>query len=212
MKWRWLILIAIYAGLVIGGWFAGDWLVQFSAFDLKPQNESMIHKMIMTATGTFIVASATPFVPGAEIGFGLILLLGAKIAALVYVAMVAALLLSYLVGRFVPPSFIAAIFGFLGLQKAQNLALRLAPLGPIERSDVLTAAAPRKFIRALLQHRYLTLFVLLNLPGNSVVGGGGGIAFTAGMSGLYPLPAYIATILAAVAPVPLTFVIAAKFA
>jgi hypothetical protein len=37
------------------------------------------------------------------------------------------------------------------------------------------------------------------------VGGGGGIALSAGMSGLYPLPAYFTTVAIAVAPVPLVF-------
>jgi len=49
------------------------------------------------------------------------------------------------------------------------------------------------------------LILTLNIPGNSLVGGGGGIAFIAGLSGLFSYPAYLATILIAVAPVPAFF-------
>jgi hypothetical protein len=45
--------------------------------------------------------------------------------------------------------------------------------------------------------------VALNLPGNTLLGGGGGIALMAGLSGLYPMPAYLTTVAIAVAPVPL---------
>jgi hypothetical protein len=48
----------------------------------------------------------------------------------------------------------------------------------------------------------LTLAVLLNLPGNIIIGGGGGIALIAGMTRLYSPPTYLTTIAIAVAPVP----------
>ena len=59
----------------------------------------------------------------------------------------------------------------------------------------------------LVRHRYLTMIVLLNLPGNSLVGGGGGLALAAGMSGFFRFPMFFATLLVAVAPVPLFFLI-----
>lgn len=36
--------------------------------------------------------------------------------------------------------------------------------------------------------RYVALAVLLNIPGNVVIGGGGGIAFAAGMTRLFSFP------------------------
>lgn len=211
MRWRWLRLVALYLFLLIGGAYAGHALVELVAFDIQPQNEAKAHAMIMTATGAFILASATPFVPGAEIGFALLLLLGSRIAVLVYLSMLAALLLSYLIGRFVPAAVIAALFGHAGLDRARALVLRLAPLGPADRLDFLTAAAPRRVIPVLLRHRYLALIVLFNLPGNSVIGGGGGIAFTAGLSGLFSLPGYLAAVMVAVLPVPLFFLVSGLF-
>ena len=51
--------------------------------------------------------------------------------------------------------------------------------------------------------RYPLLAALINVPGNAVVGGGGGIALTAGFSRLFR-PGWTAlTVALAVAPVPL---------
>jgi hypothetical protein len=128
---------------------------------------------------------------------------GAKVALLVYTAMVAALSLSFLAGRFVPASRLAALFGYLGLGKARDMALAMAPLAPQDRLGLLVERLPYRAVPILLRHRYLALVLLFNLPGNSVVGGGGGIAFTAGLSGLFSLPAYLTTVMVAVAPIPL---------
>jgi hypothetical protein len=45
--------------------------------------------------------------------------------------------------------------------------------------------------------------VLINVPGNAVIGGGGGLAFAAGMSGVFSVPAFLLTVAIAVLPVPL---------
>ena len=55
----------------------------------------------------------------------------------------------------------------------------------------------------LLDHRYLTIAALLNLPGNALIGGGGGIGLIAGMSKIIPFYCYVLVTAVAVAPVPL---------
>ena len=159
----------------------------------------------MTAAIVFVVASALPFVPGAEVGFGLLMVFGARVALLVYLCMVVALVLAYFVGRLVPRAAIANAFGRCGFDRARNLVMRMGPLDAKGRLAMLTDLAPGRAVPFLLRHRHLALLVLLNTPGNSVLGGGGGIALTAGMSGLFPWPGYLATVLLAVAPVPLLF-------
>lgn len=199
---RWLLLGLFYVSLLVGGSLLGHRLGDAVAIDVRPATEPMIHRMVMAATAAFIAASAIPFVPGAEIGFALILTLGARIVVLVYGAMVTALLLSYLVGRLVPARATASAFGFLGLHRARHLVLRMAPLDAGGRLEFLTASAPHRIVPFLLRHRYVALAVLINLPGNTLVGGGGGIALAAGMSGLYPLLPFALTIALAVAPLP----------
>jgi hypothetical protein len=157
-------------------------------FDLVARlyGEATAHRLVAAASAVYVALMAVPFVPGAEIGIGLI-----------------ALVPPYLVGRLVPPRCCARAFGFLKLAKAKRLIERTAPLSAERRLAHLSDHVPTRFGPLLVRHKFLTLAVVLNLPGNILVGGGGGIALVAGMSGLFPLPAYLATIAIAVAPIPL---------
>lgn len=202
MKHRWLLLLTIYAVLIGGGWALGHWFSQWAGIDARPIDESEIGRMVMAVLAVYVVASATPFVPGAEIGFGLIVVLGARIAPLVYLCMVLALVLAYCMGRFVPARASAAIFGGLGLEQARDIVLRTAELDTEDRISMMIAHSPRRFVPFLLKHRYIALALALNTPGNSLVGGGGGLAFAAGMSGLFPAIPFIATAALAAAPIP----------
>ncbi|PHQ70046.1 MAG: hypothetical protein COB93_06475 [Sneathiella sp.] len=211
MKWkRWLLLLTLYALLLLAGWAAGNWVPLILETDAEDLNGSTAQMMLMTTAGIFILVSALPFVPGAEIGLGLMMLLGTKVLLLVYGCMVTALTLSYLVGRFVPATATAATFRFFRLMKASQLALDMAPLPPRKRLDFLMEQAPKHVLPFMLKHRHLALFIVLNIPGNTVIGGGGGIAFIAGISGIYSFPAYLLTLLLAVAPLPLLFLITAS--
>src|SRR5512143_321222 len=55
----------------------------------------------------------------------------------------------------------------------------------------------------------IELAVLFNLPGNVVIGDGGGIALIAGMSRLFPFPKYVLLVCLAITPVPLLFLLRA---
>jgi hypothetical protein len=103
----------------------------------------------------------------------------------------------------VPARACAGLLDILGLDRARDLVLGMAPLGPAARQALLLERAPSRLLPVLLRHRYLTLAAAFNLPGNSLIGGGGGIALVAGMSGLYGTAPYVATVALAVAPVPL---------
>jgi len=200
---RWLAVGVVYVGLIGAGLAVGHWFADLVAIDVRPSNEPQIHRMILTTTVLYVAAAAVPFVPGAEIGFALVLALGTRIVFLVYAAMVSALLLSYLIGRFVPTRATAALFALIGLKRARELVLRMAPMDSDQRLELLTARAPTRIVPFLLRHRYVALAVAINLPGNSLIGGGGGIALAAGMSGLYAAMPFVVTIALAVAPIPL---------
>ena len=47
--------------------------------------------------------------------------------------------------------------------------------------------------------------LLLNLPGNALIGGGGGIGLIAGMSRVYSFPRYFLLVGLAITPLPLLF-------
>lgn len=210
---RWLVtrlwarrkLIVFYGLLLFGGWLLGEAFRNFAFPEMGPMNEPLIHRMVMSAFILYIIVAAIPFVPGAEIGFALLLLFGGQAAPLVYVGMVSALLVAYIVARLVPPLALSRGLKWLGLKKASKLIVKLdaAPLS--HRLELLSAIVPSAIGQNLLHHRYLVLAVALNTPGNSLVGGGGGLAFIAGASRLFGFWPFLATVLCAVAPVPLFF-------
>lgn len=207
---RRLVWLTVYVGLVVGGLLAGPWLASLTAYDIRPSNEPELHRMLLTATAVYVVAAALPFVPGAEIGFGMMLVLGAGIVPLVYMAMVLALALAFAVGRLVPARTLAAGFAAIGLARAAHLVHDWDGLDTEARLRTLSARAPRRIVPYLLRHRYLLLALALNLPGNTLVGGGGGIALAAGLSRLFRPAAFLVTVGLAVAPVPLLFLFGAR--
>ena len=175
---------------------------QFNS-SLTPRTEPTFHRMIMTATGVYILLMALPFVPGVEIGLGLIAMLGAKIVPLVYVSTVLALTLAFLVGRLVPERKIIKIFETLHLKRAANLLNSLEPLDSHQRLEFLLQNASTRIVPFLLRHRFLALAIALNLPGNALIGGGGGICLVTGFSRLFSFPIFFLTVALAVSPVPL---------
>lgn len=203
---RWLQVILVLLGLIVlyvAGRFAANLIIDQFGFHLYPRLEPMMHRLIISATVCYIILIAIPFMPGVEIGLSMIAFLGPKISFLVYVSTVVALVLSYTVGRFIPARYCARALGFVGLTRAQELVNRIAPLKAEQRLAYLTENAPPGILPFLIRHRFIALAAAINLPGNVLIGGGGGIALFAGMSGLFPFPLYLLTIALAVAPIPL---------
>ncbi len=211
---RWLRIlgvIAFYGLLVYAGQMACDWALDRLEMDLRPAKQATIHQMVMAATALYVLLLALPFMPGIEIGLGLMIMLGPDICLLVYLSTVTALILAFVIGRIVPMGTIADGFAWLGLTRAHDLVARMAPLPDEERLAFLISRVPARLLSFLLRHRYLALAVVLNLPGNAFIGGGGGIALVAGASRLFRFPAYALTVALAVSPFPIIYYLANGF-
>ena len=135
-------------------------------------------KSLLLVSFLYALLIAIPFVPGLELGLAIIMLFDWQGSVVVYLSTIVGLSLAFLAGRHLPLSLVAS-----DLQK--NQASILGRVGP-----------------ALRRYRYLALAVLLNLPGNSVLGGGGGIALASGLSRYYSWPGFLVTVIIATAPVP----------
>jgi hypothetical protein len=157
------------------------------------------------SVAVYVLWMAMPFVPGIELGLALMVMLGPKGVVLVYLCTLLSLSLSFAIGRLIPLKVFSRFLGWLHLHKAQNLLLQLEHLNSEEKLDLLLGTAPSKVIPFLLKHRYLMIAVTLNLPGNALIGGGGGIGLIAGMSRLYPFPKYILFVSLAITPLPILF-------
>lgn len=200
--------VVFYLLLLLGGWLLGDYLKDLAVPEMRPMNEPTIHRIIMTAFLAFVVLAAIPFIPGAEIGFALLLLFGGRIAPLVYFGMVGALILSFTFARLIPTSVLAHALSWLGLRKAATFLEEMGKTEPAHQMETLTRMLPGMLGHRLHRYKHLLLAVALNTPGNSLLGGGGGLAFIAGASRLFPLWQYLLIVVCAVAPVPLLFYLA----
>jgi hypothetical protein len=199
--------LALLAALLVSASYAGKWLMGQFDPHLTPASEPMLHRMIMTALAVYILLMMLPFVPGVEIGLGLMVMFGAKIVPLVYLGTVVALTLAFLIGRLVPQRSIAEIFGVLRLNRTRDMLHRLEPLDSSQRLEFLLQSASTRVTPFLLRNRFLALAAALNIPGNALIGGGGGICLVAGFSRLFTLPKFALTIVLAVSPVPLAILL-----
>lgn len=206
-RWRGLLKLAAFLALVVLANLLSEEIIKVLRFEIRPSNEPAVHRLTMLAAAAYALLLAIPFVPGVEIGLALIGVLGPQIVLLVYVCTVAGLLIAFLVGRLVSLNWLSGLFGAVGLHRAGRLLETVAPMGAEQRREFLLSNAPRGAVPFLLRHRYVALALVVNLPGNILLGGGGGLSMMAGASRLYaPLP-FLATIMLAVAPVPLAIAI-----
>lgn len=196
---RVVLLIGVLIVLTWGGYMIRE------ALDVKitPTNGPQMYRVILLATLVYIGLLALPFVPGAEIGIMMFVVVGPAIAPLLYVATVIALMLAYSVGRFVPVSVLERLLSALYLQRAAVLVARAAPLSQEERLAMFMGPEPNRYVSFALTYRYLAMALAVNAPGNTIIGGGGGIMMIAGLSRVFsPLSTFL-TVAIAVAPVPL---------
>ena len=202
-----ILKIFLFVCLIILGNYLSQWVIEGLDFEITPVNELTVHRIIITSMITYTILMAIPFVPGAEIGLGVMMILGPKIAPLVYLCTLVSLFLSFMLGRLIPDKSLINFLHGLHLRKASLLLTELEGLDSQQRFDLLIERSPKKFVPLLLKYRYLALLVVINAPGNIVVGGGGGIAMSAGMSRLFAPSLFLLTIAIAVSPIPLFLII-----
>jgi hypothetical protein len=205
LKVRRFFKISLIVGFLVLLNYGGNRVVEQINFQLWPEHENLMITVFWFSVVVYVLWMAIPFVPGIEIGLALMVLLGPKGVVLVYLCTLLSLSLSFVIGRLVPLTAFSRFLGWLHLQKARDLTLQLATLNSEEKLDFLISAAPSKVIPFLLKHRYLMIAVTLNLPGNVLIGGGGGIGLIAGMSRLCPFPKYLLFVSLAITPLPILF-------
>jgi len=204
-KIKGFLKISLVVGLLVFLNYGGRLVVEQINFQLWPEHENLMVTVFWFSVAVYVLWMAMPFVPGVELGLAIMVMLGPKGVVLVYLCTLLSLSLSFVVGRLIPLKTLSRFLGWLHLQKAKNLVLQLEPLNSGEKLDFLLRTAPSRIIPFLLKHRYLMIAVALNLPGNIIIGGGGGIGVIAGMSNLCPFPKYLLFVSLAITPLPILF-------
>jgi hypothetical protein len=201
--WR----LAAIVGAVLALNICGGWLAARLNLQIWPQHSDIIELIIVAIVVGYTLAMAMPFVPGIEIGVALMLLLGPGGILLVYLCTQIALALSFLLGRLVATRLIADAFDWLKLDKARRLVEELQSTPPRQRIRKLAERSPSPWIAFLVRHRYLALAAILNLPGNAIIGGAGGIGMIAGMSRACPFHHFVVLMAISTLPVPLFLIL-----
>lgn len=204
-----ILALSAFCGHMLGAYVHGLMDLQHLAREALMQDG-----LILIVVLAYIVLIAFPFVPGAEIGFALLLIFGAPIAGVLYLATVTALVLSFSVGRIIPFHVLENILLRLG---SDHTARRLSEI--LRKEHCIADSLPismqgdkqrfYRFVSWLIRHRLYTLAALINTPGNTAIGGGGGIALVAGVSRQISFREFLVCISLAVAPVPVIVTIAA---
>lgn len=199
---RLVILVALIALATWGAHLIRDAL----NLQIRPDNEQQVHRIVMFGAVAYIGLLALPFVPGAEIGIAMLAAFGPAIAPLIYVCTLASMMLAFTVGRYLPLAYLQRLLAFLRMRRAAELVARAAPLAPQDRMALLLGGQPKRALHLGLRYRYVALAVAINTPGNSLIGGGGGIMLMAGLSGVFSPLATLITVALAVSPVPLAVI------
>ncbi|GAB5506851.1 MAG: hypothetical protein Rhirs2KO_20140 [Rhizobiaceae bacterium] len=207
---RVFLLLICYVGLIVGGAMLGERIAAALDLDLWPHTEPTVHRTIVVALIAYTILMALPFVPGVEIGLALIAIFGARVVPVIYLSTVFALVSAFAVGRLVPAMTLAAGLRSVGLARAARRVAETANLDPAERRARIETALPKSLRPWLLRVPVLLMLVLFNLPGNTLAGGGGGIAMALGASRLISWPAYAIGVAIAVSPVPIAVLLGAS--
>ncbi len=177
----------------------------FERLELAPYYEKWGGWLLAVTAAAFILLLSLPFVPGMELGLAMMMLFDMEGVLLVYGSTLVALSLSYLAGRLIPLWRLGRLLGWLHLRRAQALVERLERRSGQERMALLLEGSSGRLVPFLVRHRYIAIALVLNMPGNSFIGGGGGIGLLAGTSGIFSYPRYLALVAVAVLPLPLLF-------
>lgn len=202
-----VLTLFVLIGHSLGTYVYGLMDLQRLAYNAVMQDGFMVIIVI-----AYVVLIALPFVPGAEIGLALLLVFGPPIAGVLYLATVTALVLSFLVGRLVPKNLLAKTLTKLGanhtawLPSENHGGDHVAKVMPVRNR---CGQYVNRSVHWLFQHRLCALAALINTPGNTLIGGGGGISIVAGVSRKISFREFVICISLAVAPVPVIVTIAA---
>lgn len=171
---RWLS-IAVFVLFLISGYMTTPWLSGIQNMLKAFCEQQTTLSMVLTGI-VYTLLLAIPFIPAVELGLLIMILFGKAGCVFAYFCTVAGLSLSYSIGWFVCRYNVTKVQSFdkenLGIQNMMD-----------KLSHTRSGSLLQVFCSPLLlRFRYLSIAMLVNIPGNSLIGGGGGISMFCGAS------------------------------
>lgn len=189
LVFRVVLLLFLVAVVVIGlVLLRGEGLIS-----LWLENEAHRWWALVLTSLVYAVLLAIPFVPGVELGWIIMGVFGQYGVLAAWLSTVLGLSLSFGVAR--------------QLNDHPRLRRLTTTRETLHQADPATLSPLRRALRwglcFYLRHPYVFLFVTLNMPGNWVIGGGGGIAAMAGLAPAARYWLFLPTVALATGLVPL---------
>jgi hypothetical protein len=150
----------------------------------------------------YVLLLSLPFVPGVELGVLLMCVFGKAGIVFAYFATVAGLNLAFFMGRKLPLRWVESILEKLGFAHATEHHFDDID-GMLEDFSRNERFCHNRLISFISKYRYPAIGILFNIPGNYLIGGGGGIALACGISRNISWKWFLLTVVVAVSPVPL---------
>lgn len=205
IPWKLIIVLALLIGvgvaMFLGGHSAVEWIQGIAEKARTPET-------LIVLGVIYTILLAIPGVPGLEVGLVMMLVFGELGIIAVWVCTVSGLNISFYAGRKIPR---AKLERWL---KPKDIPDSELPAFAIGKDDTMTLVLERnKLGRKILKwtgppggwRRYLLIGILLNMPGNFIIGGGGGIGLFSGTSDDIKWRGYLLTVALAAAVIPLLF-------
>lgn len=191
--WAFLIIsILVISGIYLMD-IQADWADMLYEMREKPR--------VIIITGLiYALCLAVPFVPGVEIGILLMVVFGRSGILMAYLATIIGLTLAFSVGLYLRSHFVDNRTLVMWRNKAQQYQN--------DADNRLSSFRFGTWIQAhvnrnITLYPYLVTGLLFNVPGNWLIGGGGGIALVAGLSGQLRWLPFVLTVMLATSVIPL---------
>jgi len=157
-------------------------------------------KAALVAGIVYVILLSIPFFPGIELAWMVILLFGKDAVIMIYLLTLIGLGLSFGFGRWFEKSWLTKSLDIPKLK--ENLKKRTESTKKLIKDRLPVSLLKKQSNLFLVNSHYFILAILINLPGNTIIGGGGGIALLCGMNRSFSWKGFILTIAIASAPIP----------
>ena len=199
---RAIVAISVWVALIV----FGHYLTHLDTPEIRTTLEALRGSMgipaLIVCALLLALMLGVPFVPSVEMGLLVMAVFGPMGAAAAWLATIAGLSMAYAAGSYMPTAWVRGWLERQGLYSADKGGAEEAVAAMLDGSR-LSSRIGGRLAGFLLRHRYLLFAALINTPGNSVLGGGGGIALVCGFSRLYRWRWFLLTTALASLPIPL---------
>lgn len=197
---RGVLATAIWVTLIVLGHYLSHLDTPGIRETLAALRDGMGMGALLMSAVTLAILLGLPFVPSVEMGLLMMAVFGPNGAIAAWLATIVGLSMAYGAGMYMPDDWLRRWLETHGLTAVRDGSGR-ALVTMLRRSRLGRSGG--RLGTLLLRHRYLLFAALINMPGNSVLGGGGGIALVSGFARLYRWPLFILTVALASTPIPL---------